>query len=75
VADEYLVLDRHTLADKSMAGDLAPFADACILLNLDERADLALIANLTAIQIDEFREFHAFAHLHVGCNADVLIHK
>src|SRR2546426_2344312 len=46
VTDEDLVLDRHPLAQERMRGDLAPGADAHALLNLDERTDLRLVADL-----------------------------
>jgi hypothetical protein len=44
-----------------MAGDLAPPADGGVLLDLDEGADLRVVADFAAIQVDELREFDVFA--------------
>jgi hypothetical protein len=37
--------------------------DLRVLLNLDERADLRLVADLTAVQVDELGKLHALAQL------------
>ncbi len=55
VAYEDVVFDQHTFADKAVARDLAVLPYLRVLLNLDERADLGLVANLAAIQVDELR--------------------
>ena len=44
----------HAFADKRVTGDFAALADTGIFLNFDERADLAFVADLTAVQVDEF---------------------
>ncbi len=36
-----------------------------IFLNFDERADLAAVADLTAVSVDERKDFHVFAELDV----------
>ena len=53
VPDEDLVLDRDPLADERVRRDLAMGADRCVLLNLDEGADLRLVTDLAAVKIDE----------------------
>jgi hypothetical protein len=55
VADEDVVFDRHSLTDERVARDPAPPPDFCIFLNFDEGADLRLVADLAAVQVDEFR--------------------
>jgi hypothetical protein len=37
-----------------MAGNLATLPDACAFLNFDERANLRFVANLAAVQVNEF---------------------
>ena len=64
--DEDFVLDRHAFTDEGMTRYLAPFADLGILLNLNKGADFAVIANLTAIEIDEIRELDVFPNLTSG---------
>ena len=71
MADEHVILDGHAFADEGVAGDLAPPANAGILLNLDEGADLGFVADLAAIEIDELRKLDVFPELHVGRNAHV----
>ena len=56
MADEDVVLDRHAFTDEGVARNLAPPADLCILLDLDERSDLRFVADLAAVQVDELRE-------------------
>ena len=53
VANENLVLDRHTLADKSVTGDLAAPANERVFLNFHEGSDFGLVANDAAVQIDK----------------------
>ena len=53
--DKYAIFDVHSLADKGVAGDLAPFPNGCVLLDLDERPDTSLVAYDTAIEVDQIR--------------------
>ena len=53
VADEHLVLDRDALADEAVRRDLAARADRRALLDLDEGADLGLVADAAAVEIDQ----------------------
>src|SRR6476620_5246661 len=53
MADEDFVFDGHSFADKCMRGNFAAPPDASVLLNLDERSDLGLVANLAAVKIYE----------------------
>src|SRR4029077_17051027 len=57
------------------AGDFAVAADPGVLLDLDKRADLGVIANFAAVQVDELREFDVLAQLDVGSNANVVAHN
>jgi hypothetical protein len=58
-----------------VARDLAAFTDSCILLDLDERADLGFIANLATVQIDELGELDVSPKLHVRRDAHIRIHE
>ena len=44
-----------------------------VLLNLDEGADLRLVADLAAVQVDELRELDVLPELDVGSDADVVV--
>ena len=58
------------LADKCVAGDLAALADASILLNFNECADLCIVSDFAPIEIDELRQPHVLPQLDVSsdCN-------
>jgi hypothetical protein len=51
VPDENVVLQSHSFADESMAGDLTPVSDLGSFLNLNERPDLHVITDLTPIEV------------------------
>jgi len=55
VTEERAVLDRDARADEGMAGYLAVLPDFRSPLDLDERADLGPVANLTSVQIHKVR--------------------
>ena len=65
MSDEYLGLDGNAFADEGMARDLAAIADPRALLNLDERADLCLVADLAAVEVDEGKDPNVSAQLNV----------
>jgi hypothetical protein len=50
-----------------MRRDLAPFSDVGVLLNLDERADLGMGADRTAVQVHQVlvKDHDTFAERHV----------
>src|SRR3989441_2689849 len=73
VADENVVLNRHAFADEGVARNLTPPAGLRILLDLDERPDLRLVADLAAVQVDELRKFDVLPQLDVGRNAERFI--
>src|SRR5260370_37967684 len=75
MADEGKILDCHSFADESMAGDLAVLAHLYIFLDLDERSNLRIVSNFAAVEIDEFRQHDAFSELYVGGNAAVVVHR
>src|SRR5262249_36041550 len=56
VAHKHLIVDLHAFADEAVGLNLAPFSDACAALNLDERPDPGLVANLAPVQVDEGRK-------------------
>src|SRR5262249_39589031 len=72
VANEALVLDRHALADERVAADFAAPADGRVLLHLDEGADAGLVADATAVQVDEGVQHHAHTQAHVGGDAAIV---
>src|SRR5262249_16665432 len=53
MTDEDLVADIDTLANESVRRDLAAHADGHVLLNLNERAYLGVVADGAAVQIYE----------------------
>ena len=55
MSDEDLGLDSHAFTNERMTRDLATRADLRAFLDLNERADLRLIANLAAVKIDKRR--------------------
>src|SRR5207247_891475 len=65
VPHEHLVLDRHTFTDEAVALDLAARPDLRPLLNLHERADRRLVADLAAVQVDERVDAHVPPQLDV----------
>src|SRR6267143_761260 len=71
-SDEAVVLDGHSFADEGVAGNLAVLAEPGILLDFDEGADLGVVADFTAVEVDELRQDDPFAQLDVGSDADVV---
>ena len=55
VADEYIVFNYHTFANKGVARNFAPLADTGILLDFDKRPYLCLISDFAAVKVDELR--------------------
>ena len=53
VTDEDFILNGDALAYEGMRRDLAASTDDRVLLNLDEGADLGVVANAAAVQIDQ----------------------
>jgi hypothetical protein len=45
--------------------NLATRADSGVLLDLDKRSDLGLVANLTTIEVDETKNAHVAPELYV----------
>ena len=74
VPDENVVFDSHAFADESMTGDLAPRAYSGVLLNLNERSELALIPNLAPVKVYELRKFDILAELDVRGYASEVVH-
>jgi hypothetical protein len=52
MADEHLVLDGDAFAQEGVRRDLAARADTRASLDLDQGADLCLVADGAAIEID-----------------------
>jgi len=79
MTDEDVVLNGHALAHKRVTRDLAAFTNTCILLDFNKRANLGLIADLTAIKIDKstklditsqsytWRDRAEFVHRRINC--------
>ena len=74
MADEDVVLDRHAFADERMTRDFAAPADRRVLLNFDECPDLGLVANGTAIQVDELAKGDARTETDVRRDSDPFVH-
>jgi hypothetical protein len=56
VTDEGLILDHDPLAEEAVALDLAVFADGAPFLDLDEGADLGVVPDPAAVEVDEVGE-------------------
>ena len=69
VTDENAVFNRHPFSNEGVTRDFDPAPDLGVLLDLDKRADLAFIANFTAIQVGEGIDLDILAQFHVGCDA------
>src|SRR5690348_15354130 len=52
-----------------MTGDFAATSHARVFLNFHEGANLGLVADFAAIEVDEFREFDTFAELDIRRDA------
>ena len=53
MTDEHAILDKHALADEAIARYLTIGADLGVLLDFDERTDLCVLADTTAVEVDE----------------------
>ena len=67
VADEDFVFDGDAFADEGVALDLAVFADGGVFLYFDEGADLGIVADGAAVEVDEVVELDVFAKDNVRC--------
>ena len=65
VAYEDAVLDRHTLADERVAGDLAVLADNRVLLDLHESAYLAVVPDCASVKVEELRKLYVFPERYI----------
>src|ERR1700733_3293910 len=75
VADENVVLNDYAFTNKCVAGDFAALADASILLDLHECANLGFIADFAPIQVDELGELDVLSKLYIWRDAYVWIHS
>jgi hypothetical protein len=66
MTDKAVVLHRDPLTDKGMTGNFHPAADADPFWGLDEDANLALVADFAAIQIDECVQLDVAADVDIG---------
>jgi hypothetical protein len=51
-----------------MAGDFAVFADRCIFLDFNEGADLGIVTNGAAVEVDEVVNLDTFAKFYIWCD-------
>ena len=75
MADENVVFDIHAFADEGVAWVHPSFSDPYIFLDFDKSPNCAAIANLAAIQIDEFRETNILPKLYVRSYANEFVHS
>jgi hypothetical protein len=71
MTDEHMVLDRDTLANECMTGDLASAPDEGAFLDFDKGSDLCLVADLASVQVDELGKLDVLPQLYVRGNAHV----
>src|SRR5205807_10534181 len=62
--------DAHTGADEGMALTANAPPDGDVARNFDERADAAVVADFTAVQVDEFENRHAATEFHIVGDVD-----
>ena len=55
VADKNVVVYRDSLANEGVAGNLAIFPDASILLNLYEGSEFGIVSDATPVEVDKLR--------------------
>ncbi len=54
MADENAILNIDTFTDKRVTGDFAILSNSGVFLNFDEGANLCVIADFTAVEVDKF---------------------
>src|SRR5215831_14238246 len=74
VTDKHVIVNGHSLAHERVTGDFAVLADFCIPLHFHKCANLSVVANLAAVEIDESAQSHTRAELHVGSNMQIRVH-
>src|SRR5207253_3675520 len=58
VPDKDVVFQGHALTNKCVTRNFAARPDSGVLLDLDKRSNLGLVANLTTIEVDETKDAH-----------------
>src|SRR6266436_7322453 len=54
MTDENAILNIDTFTDKRVTGDFAILSNSGVFLNFDEGANLCVIADFTAVEVDKF---------------------
>jgi hypothetical protein len=70
VADEDLVLDRHSLTDERMALNLAPRANLGVRLNFNKGPNPGFVADFAAVEVDERVEHDILGQPDIGRDPD-----
>jgi len=68
VPDEYLIFERHTFTDETVARDFAAVSHARPFLNFYKCANLYIVSDLATIQIRKREDVDPLAKLHVRRN-------
>jgi hypothetical protein len=68
VTDKNVMFDGDTFADEGVAGNFTVFTDLCAFLNFNEGAYLRIIADFTAVEVDEVEDFDAFTEFYILCD-------
>ena len=70
MADKNVIFDGDSFTDESVRRNLAPAPNERIFLNLDEGADLGLVAHIATIEIDQIslEDLHSVAQENIGRN-------
>lgn len=68
VADEDLIFQSYTFANKSMTRNFATVPDFDALLDFDKGADFYVVPNFTTIQVDKPMEPNVFTQLDIWSN-------
>jgi len=75
MANEDIIFNPDTFADKGMAGDLTAPSDHSILLNFNERTYLGFVPDFAPIEIDEFGKANILSHFDVAGDAVHGVHR
>jgi hypothetical protein len=73
--DEHVVLDEDALTNECVTGYLAAFSNDRVFLDLDERPNLGLVADLTTIKIDELGQSNIAANADILSDAVIGVHR
>lgn len=75
MADEDLIIYRHSGTDEGVSRDLAARTDTDARLDLDKRADLCAVSDLATVEVDQIGvgDVHTITKLDIAANRHLLV--